>query len=227
MEFEIAVPGEVPVMTLPDVSFFPHALMPLHIFEPRYRKMLRDVLAGDRLFAVVGLDRHLATDSERFEPPHRIGGVGIVRACQMNDDGTSNLLLQGLSRIEVTGIVTDEPYRRIRVHTLASEQVTDPSANARRRDQLARLLALKQKLGAHISDEMAKYLRTISDPEVYVDLAAFGLCDDPALRQLLLETLDIGRRLELFASRTRREIGQLELQRRLQGGLADDNISGN
>jgi Lon protease-like protein len=53
---EIQVPDEVPVMTLPNVAFFPQALLPLEIFEPRYRHMLRDVLATNRIFAVAGLD---------------------------------------------------------------------------------------------------------------------------------------------------------------------------
>src|SRR4051812_33779518 len=51
METEITLPLEVPVMTLPNVVFFPQALLPLHIFEQRYREMLRDVLGSNRLFA--------------------------------------------------------------------------------------------------------------------------------------------------------------------------------
>src|ERR1043166_5159592 len=57
MEMEITLPDEVPVMTLPNTAFFPQALMPLHIFEPRYRHMLRDVLASNRVFAIAGLDQ--------------------------------------------------------------------------------------------------------------------------------------------------------------------------
>ncbi|HTO02917.1 MAG TPA: LON peptidase substrate-binding domain-containing protein, partial [Opitutus sp.] len=56
MDLDITLPEELPVMTLPNVTFFPQAVMPLHIFEPRYRQMLRDVLAADRLFAVAGLN---------------------------------------------------------------------------------------------------------------------------------------------------------------------------
>lgn len=82
MEMEIVVPDEVPVMTLPQVVFFPQALLPLHIFEPRYRTMLVDVLAKDRLMAVVGLDPRRANEPEAFEPPHRVATVGIIRACQ-------------------------------------------------------------------------------------------------------------------------------------------------
>ena len=54
MEVEITLPTDLPVMTLRNVALFPQALLPLHIFEPRYRLMLRDVLRSDRLFAVAG-----------------------------------------------------------------------------------------------------------------------------------------------------------------------------
>ena len=121
MEAEIIVPDEVPVMTLPNVAFFPQALMPLHIFEPRYRHMLRDVLASNRIFAIAGLDLGQLGQSENPEPQHRIAGLGIIRACQKNDNGTSNLLLQGLCRAEIDSIVSDEPYRRIRIRALSSE----------------------------------------------------------------------------------------------------------
>src|SRR5438128_746914 len=121
MEMEITLPDEVPVMTLPNTAFFPQALMPLHIFEARYRQMLRDVLATNRLFAVAGLDPLRVNEPGQFEPPHRIATVGIVRACQKNDNGTSNLLLQGLCRVEITAIIQDDPFRRIQVRALASE----------------------------------------------------------------------------------------------------------
>ena len=75
MEAEIIVPDEVPVMTLPNVAFFPQALMPLHIFEPRYRHMLRDVLASNRIFAIAGLDLGQLGQSENPEPQHRIAGL--------------------------------------------------------------------------------------------------------------------------------------------------------
>src|SRR5207253_2234078 len=120
MEMEITLPDEVPVMTLPNTTFFPQALMPLHIFEPRYRHMLRDALASNRLFAVAGLDLQRVNEPGQFEPPHRVASVGIIRACQKNDNGTSNLLLQGICRVEITAIVRDEPYRQIRVRALAS-----------------------------------------------------------------------------------------------------------
>jgi len=213
-------------MTLPNVAFFPQALLPLHIFEPRYRRMLSDVLASNRLFAVAGIDQRLAGERGRLDPPHRVAGIGIVRACQKNGNGTSNLLLQGLCRIAITGIVEDEPYRRIRMRALLSEPGAAATENQRQRSELARLLRIKFKLEATAA-EMTGFLKAIEDPETFVDVAAFNLCESPALKQKLLETLDVHDRFELFIRRIRREIDALRLRRKLQGGIPDERIGEN
>jgi Lon protease-like protein len=227
MEMEITLPDEVPVMTLPNTAFFPQALMPLHIFEPRYREMLRDALASNRLFAVAGLDLGRVHKSGHFEPPHRVGSVGIIRACQENDNGTSNLLLQGLCRVEIVRIIQDEPYRRIQIRALSSEAGASANANQALRRELSRLLNLKLKLASKGSGEMAAFLKTVEDPEAFVDIAAFSLCDDTGIKQKLLETLDVHRRLELFGAQLRTEIEALKLRRKLQGGLSDERICEN
>lgn len=227
METEIIVPDEVPVMTLPNVAFFPQALLPLHIFEPRYRRMIRDVLATNRIFAVAGLDQRRLGQPGTIEPQHRVVGIGIVRACQKNDNGTSNLLLQGLCRAENDGVVCEEPYRRIRIRALTSEPGATAGENERLRAELARLIGLKLKLADTEAAELTAFLRTVADPETFVDLAAFNLCENPVLKQTLLETLDVSRRFELFNRELRRDIEQIKLRRKLQGGLADDRISDN
>jgi ATP-dependent Lon protease len=227
MEMEITLPHELPVMTLPNVVFFPQALLPLHIFEPRYRAMLREVLATNRLFAVAGLDQSRAEETGVVEPPQRIASVGIIRACQKNDNGTSNLLLQGLCRVEITHIVAEEPYRRIHVRALSSQAGASENDNQLLRSDLFRLLALKIKLANDGPDELTTFLRTVEDPEAFVDIAAFSLCEDPRLKQRLLETLDVHRRLTLFREQIRNQISELKLQRALQGRLPDDRISDN
>lgn len=227
VDLEITLPHEVPVMTLPNVALFPQALMPLHIFEPRYRAMLTDVLATNRLFAVAGLNPRLASEPGQFEPLHRIGSVGIVRACQANADGTSNLLLHGLCRVEFLRVVAEEPYRRVEFRVLASATAATGDEISRLRTELARLLRLKQRLDGSIPPAIADFLRKIEDPEVFVDLAAFSLCDRQPLKQQLLETLDVRERLALFARQVGADIQALKLRRKLQGPLPDDLISDN
>jgi ATP-dependent Lon protease len=227
-EIEITMPEVVPVMTLPRMTLFPQALMPLHIFENRYRRMLSDVLAHDRLFAVAGLNPGLADEgADRIEPPHRIACVGLVRTCQQNLNGTSNLLLQGLCRIEIVGIASEQPYRRIRIRTLASKPGAAAPENTRKRAELGKLLLLKLRLMAKSGKNLATFLNTIDDPETFIDVAASTLCENPELKQRLLETLDVHRRFEIFNGSLRSEIEALRVQRILQGGLPDDKIGSN
>jgi ATP-dependent Lon protease len=223
MEMEITLPPEVPVMTLPNVAFFPQALLPLHIFEPRYRRMLADVLKTNRLFAVAGVDPR-RNGEIAVEPPHRVASVGIIRACQENADGTSDLLLQGLCRVEVQSIIREDPYRRIAVRALISEPGAAPEKNQSLRQDLARLVAKRQKLEQNGPKELVEFLRTVEDPEAFVDIAAFTLCRSPRLKQQLLEELNVNQRLCLFRAEMRRELDYLSLSRLTQGKLSDDQI---
>lgn len=225
MEIDIALPEEVAVMTLPGVAFFPQALLPLHIFEPRYRQMLRDSLDSNRLFAVAGLDAR--KKAEAFEPPYRVATVGIVRACQGRDDGTSNLLLQGLTRVEVSEILGEEPYRRVKIRPLSSAPGATEEENARLRAQLSRLLSTRLRLGGEGPTELTKFIRSIDDPETFVDLAAFNLCHDARMKQRILETLNVRERLTLLSDWVRHEVNSLRLRKTLQGDLADDDIANN
>lgn len=227
MELEITLPDDVPAMTLPNVTFFPQALMPLHIFEPRYREMLRDVLAGNRLFALAGINPKLADLPNQFEPPHRIASVGIIRACQENADGTSNLLLQGLCRVELLEILTDSPYRRVRVRVLNTHAIAPTDGAMALRADLIRLLALKQKLGAALPREITEFLKNVDDPETFADLAAFSLCEEQGFKQKMLETLDLLARLELLKKQLRSDVEALKLHRQLQGRLPDERIEEN
>jgi Lon protease-like protein len=214
-------------MTLPNVAFFPQALLPLDIFEPRYRHMLRDVLASNRIFAVAGLDLGAAATEDGFEPPHRIACIGLIRACQKNSDGTSSLLLQGLCRVSIEAIVGDEPYRRIRIRTLTSEPGADASENARLRSELASLIKLRIKLSPGGTEGMTDLLKSIEDPEIFADIAAFNLCKNAMLKQKLLETLDVNRRLALLLKVLRSEVDAAILQLRLMGGPSEDQIRRN
>jgi ATP-dependent Lon protease len=129
--------------------------------------------------------------------------------------------------VEIVKILRDEPYRRIQIRALASEAGASPEENLALRHQLSRLLNLKLKLASTGSGEMAAFLKTVEDPEAFVDIAAFSLCEDNVLKQKLLETLDVHRRLELFGDQLRNEIEGLKLRRKLQGRLPDERISEN
>ena len=218
------VPEIIPVMTLPNTVFFPQALLPLHIFEPRYQQMLRDVLASDRLFAVAHLDVTRPPTADQAEPLHAIASVGIIRACQKGDNDTSSLLLQGICRVAVQEIVREEPYRIIAVRAIATSAGTNQAELELLRLEVMRLLNVRRRLGTPSPKGMTQFLESIEDVDTFADIAAFNLCEDSAVKQQLLETLETRRRLQLFAASLKSEIEEQRLRRKLQGRLPDDNI---
>ena len=88
-------------MTLRDCVLFPKAMMPLRIFEQRYRLMLEDVLRGDRVFALVGARPEEEQGQVEHEIPYDVATVGYIRVSKKNPDGTSFLLLQGIEMVRV------------------------------------------------------------------------------------------------------------------------------
>ncbi len=221
------VPAMIPVMTLPDTVFFPQALLPLHIFEPRYQQMLRDVLASDRMFAIAHLDTTRPPEPDLVEPLHRTASVGIIRACQKGGNGTSNLLIQGICRVAVKEIVREDPYRVIAVQPLSTTAGTHHAGLEVLRLEVMRLLNLRRRLGAPAPKGMTQFLESIDDIDTFADIAAFNLCEDSAIKQQLLETLETRRRLQLFAASLKAEIEAQRLRRKLQGRLTDDHIADN
>jgi ATP-dependent Lon protease len=213
-------------MTLSSTVLFPQAMMPLFIFEPRYRQMLQEVLLGNRIFAVAALDEESA-GGDTEEPPHSIAGIGIVRACQKNPDGTANLILQGLARVQFDSIVTEQPFRKARIHQIASELGGNQQELDAIQPDIIALVKTQIRLGAAIPKEVVQFLSNMKDPEGMLDLAIFTLCSSSNLKQRLLETREIIYRYKLFKQFLLAEIAQLQIDRKLKGGLDEGEIGNN
>src|SRR4029077_9213648 len=104
----MVLPDEVPVMPLSSTVLFPHALLPLYIFEPRYREMLEHALNHQRMFCVT-LVKPSCPDWHAPEDFFHLATVGLIRACVGRGDGTSNLILQGLQRVRLTEFEQETP----------------------------------------------------------------------------------------------------------------------
>ena len=98
------IPREAAVMTLPNATLFPQALLPLHIFEPRYRKMLADALHSNRMFAVA-----MQKPGNTRETPSPVAGLGLIRVSVGHLDGKSHLILQGVVRVGLEETVRYKP----------------------------------------------------------------------------------------------------------------------
>ncbi len=221
---DVEIPETIPVMTLSDTVLFPHVVLPLYIFEPRYRRMLDEVLQGNRLFAVAREDPASGIDA-KDEPPAEFATVGVVRASHQNADGTSNLVLQGLARVRILSIESEEPYRRIRVEVVPSEGADAPVESIR--EQLRDRLRDDLGLGADLPEEFVEFIDGIEDTEVYLDYLGYAMCMCPETKQKLLETADIRDRFEIFMRYLDCRAYRRKLDAELQGTTRNEEIERN
>lgn len=118
--------GLVPIFPLPEMALLPGELMPLYIFEPRYRRMLADALAGDRLIAMARFEPGWEGNYYGNPEVKKIMGLGTVVAHHAQADGGSEIVLRGLARVTLLEVVREMPYRLGRVDTMP-EAVSDPA----------------------------------------------------------------------------------------------------
>jgi ATP-dependent Lon protease len=187
---------DIPLFPLPRLVFFPHTMLPLHVFEPRYRKMLADCLASHGAMAVVNA-------STKGESIASVAGVGIVVHHEELPDGRANIVLEGAARVHLEELPFCPPYRRAKAtllhtartpvrsedHTALVAAATDLVREVRRRDP-----------------EFSFDLPTERAAGVLADVCAAHLIVDADVRQRLLEELD-------DATRVRAVIEELVVQR--------------
>jgi ATP-dependent Lon protease len=202
-------PREAPVMTLPNATLFPQALLPLYIFEPRYRQMLVEALHSHRMFAIA-----MQKPGNSREAPLPVAGLGLIRVSVGHGDGTSHLILQGLTRVQLAETVRYKPYRIQRMRPLPTPPCDTVAADA----LLAKVRELLRERVSHgaplappgltppkspndpdsaplSAKKILSYLDAIEDPEQAADLVTCAVLPGAAERQVILETIDVESRL--------------------------------
>lgn len=203
---EMGIPPEqAPVMPLPGALLFPHALLPLHIFEPRYRDMLEYALAHERMFCVTLIrpDRPQWKTSEDFFPT---AGIGLIRACVGRADGTSNLILQGLQRVHFTDFPQLHPFPIASLEPVAptDEPTIETEALGAK---VLELYSRFKSTGRELPAKLDRYLSDLTDLAMLADLMAATFVVDPFRRQQILEELNLNARLRLVIQYLREETG--------------------
>ena len=207
------LPATVPVMTLPSATLFPQALLPLYIFEPRYRRMLADALKADRMFSVA-----MQKPGRLRESPCAVAGLGLIRVSVAHQDGTSHLILQGITRVELGETVRTRPYRVASIRPLqapADDSVVIDALVAKVHELVGQRLRfgpppfpfpVMQKSGPVKSKETAsksasvravlKYLEKLPDADQLADLVSCWVLPVATERQTILETVNLEARLK-------------------------------
>lgn len=209
------LPSAVPVLTLPSATLFPQALLPLYIFEPRYRRMLADALRSHRMLTIA-----MQKPGRARENPCPIGGLGLIRVSVDHQDGTSHVVLQGLTRVELREPVQSKPYRVYAIRPLRAapaDSVVIDALVAKVHELVQERVAQgpfpvpfppikkpgpgKAKPGGQTTaslsaKEIVQYLQNLPDADLVADLVSCALLPGAEERQAILETIEVEARLK-------------------------------
>lgn len=184
-----SLPSVIPLFPLPGAVLFPRMPMPLHVFEPRYRKMMKDALAGPRTIGMTLLRPGWEDDYLGRPPIYPIGCAGELHHYEALADGRYNIVLRGVSRFRVVEEHAGEPYRLATVEPL-DDQPGDLAALARGRTKLGEAIALAADGPAVL----------VVQPELPDDVFVNALCQslplDAVEQQSLLDCAQVSDRCQ-------------------------------
>ena len=206
----------LPIFPLNQVQLFPSAMLPLYVFEPRYRELTAACLLRGGIMAVAALRPGFRADYHGRPPVRRVAGVGKIVAHRQNPDGTYNILLRGLGRVvicEELPATEQHGYREVRARLWRDRWPSSFDLVEARR----MLVVLTERL-ATLVPHGGEALRTLcaaeTRPRRLCDVLSAALVHPAQARRQLLELRDFPARIDLLSAELARLISQL------QGGAA-------
>jgi len=200
----------IPIFPLTVVQF-PGVITPLHIFEPRYRKLMKDIMAGDKTFGII-----YPGEMKESELPAigRIGCTVEVIAHEELADGRSNILCAGKDRFQLRGLVEGEPYHQAEVDFFEDDLAFDDltASTERARELFLRIIAAGKKLRDVSPNEEEQVPELPEDTVALSFVIAASLDVELDEKQLWLEMTNTNRRLRVLTNHLRELVETYELR---------------
>ncbi|MDA7681757.1 LON peptidase substrate-binding domain-containing protein [Verrucomicrobiales bacterium] len=192
------IPEKLPIIALPNTYLFPSTSIPLHIFENKYQEMLSDVISGDRMFCI-GTIQKSESVNDYLDNIYPYSTAGLLRACVVNENGTANLILEGIKRIKITELENHKPYKIGRVQVITSNTTDEKWVLSA--DEKIKSILLGDSFSYQTENSemnINQILENLGKPEDTADFVSqYFISDQLTLRKLLsLESID--ERLEVI-----------------------------
>jgi hypothetical protein len=177
------LPPTIPIFPLPNVVLFPNVVLPLHIFEARYRAMVSDALEQDRIIGMVLLRSGWENDYEGRPPVYTTGCAGLITHAERLNDGRFNIVLKGLEKFAIEDEDDSLPYRLARVRSIEESVREEDREEMRQSRRRLETLLVPQPQGRGAEPKVPP---SMPDEDLINALAQY-LELEPVERQALLE----------------------------------------
>jgi len=187
--------GVIPLFPLSSIVFFPNTLLPLHIFEPRYKEMVNAAINNEKIIGMALLKPGWESDYYGNPDVYDVIGMGRIVSSEVFEDGKINIILYGLKRAKIQEIITDLPYRLARVSIMDNNPNTKDEIYRSKIEQLIYKwnLYLNEKQKAHKINVNTKLpLENLTD--ALASLIFYNVFD----KQRLLEETNVLKRAEII-----------------------------
>jgi ATP-dependent Lon protease len=217
---EEPLPQALPVLPLREMVTFPETLTPLAVGQERSMKLVDDVLAGNRMLAMVA-----STDPEKEEPDpedlYKVGVAGVVARMLKVPDGTIRILVQGTKRVAVGDFVQTEPYLVAKVTEMPDKLEPSPELQALTRNVQSTFSEIIEQI-PYLPEELQMMVANLDDPSGLSHLIAGSLRIPVAEKQELLEEVDVSRRLRRLSQILARELEVVRLGTQIQSQVQSE-----
>jgi ATP-dependent Lon protease len=216
----VTIPHTLPILPIRNIVVFPGTVMPLNVGRAKSKALLDEVMPGEKLIGVV-TQRNPDVEDPNAEDLYPVGVACMILKLFKLPDGNQSIIVHGLARFKLTSIDQHDPFATGTIEVLEDQLAAGPGLDALLnsvRTQANRVI----ELSPNTPDEAAQVLNSIQNPSALADFLAANLQAETADKQLLLEELDVEKRMRMIAARIATQLDVLELQSKIQSQVKEN-----
>src|SRR5687768_9937341 len=217
---KITIPHTLPILPIRNIVVFPGTVMPLNVGRPKSKALLDEVMPGDKLVGVC-TQKNPDVEDPQYADLHTVGVVCTILKLFKLPDGNQSIIVHGLSRFRLLSLESTDPFAVGTIEVLEDSTEAGPGLDAlvaSVRQQANRVI----ELSPNTPDEAAQVLNSIQDPSALADFLAANLQAETADKQVMLEELNVEKRLRMIAAKLATQLDVLELQSKIQSQVKEN-----
>jgi ATP-dependent Lon protease len=214
------LPHVLPILPIRNIVVFPGTVMPLNVGRPKSKAVLDEVMPGEKIIGVC-TQKNPDVEDPQYPDLHTVGVACVILKLFKLPDGNQSIIVHGLTRFRLLSIEQTEPFTTGRIEVLEDILTPGPGLDAL-------LASVRQsanrviELSPNTPDEAAQVLNSITNPSALADFLAANLQAETAEKQLMLEELDVEKRLRMIAAKLATQLDVLELQSKIQSQVKEN-----